>query len=177
MISLDRDSKNKLTSGLTIRQFILPKTSLAQLSFSPEPTACGSHLNTVRGSTRPPNYFHMHKFVFTFTKVDDFSHSRVYIFNFSKNTVEHDFNGHEVNGIHGVYGKKCYCRAFHLVNKLHDFNGMHDLSGNFCYDDFFCKTHARLYYQTPKCLFTLRHDRVLNADGYQIVSLSLHPIK
>ena len=48
------------------------------------------------------------------------------------NTVEHDFNGHEVNGIHGVYGKKCYCRAFHLVNKLHDFNGMHDLSGNFC---------------------------------------------
>ena len=61
------------------------------------------------------------------------------------NTVEHDFNGHEVNGIHGVYGKKCYCRAFHLVNKLHDFNGMHDLSGNFCYDDFFRKTHARLY--------------------------------
>ena len=60
-------------------------------------------------------------------------------------TVEHDFNGHEVNGIHGVYGKKCYCRAFHLVNKLHDFNGMHDLSGNFCYDDFFRKTHARLY--------------------------------
>ena len=84
LISLDRDSKNKLTSGLTIRQFILPKTSLAQLSFSPEPTACGSHLNTARGSTRPSNYFHKHKFVFTFTKVDDFSHSRVYFFNFSK---------------------------------------------------------------------------------------------
>ena len=57
--------------------------------------------------------------------------------------MEHDFNGHEVNGIPGVYGKECYCRAFHLVNKLHDFNGMHDLSGNFCYDDFFRKTHAR----------------------------------
>ena len=53
------------------------------------------------------------------------------------NTGEHDFNGLEVNGIHGVYGKKCYCRAFHLVDKLHDFNGMHDLNGNFCYDDFF----------------------------------------
>ena len=65
-------------------------------------------------------------------------------------TVEHDFNGHEVNGIHGVYGKKCYCRAFHLVNKLHDFNGMHDLSGNFCYDDFFRKSHARLYFFLPK---------------------------
>ena len=77
----------------------------------------------------------------------------------------------------GFTEKKCYCRAFHLVNKLHHFNGMHDLSGNFCYDDFFCKTHARLYNQTPKCLFKHRHDRVLNVDGYQIVSLSLHPIK
>ena len=62
-----------------------------------------------------------------------------------KSTVEHDFNGHEVNGIHGVYGTKCYNRAFHLVNKLHDFTGIHDLSGNFCYEDFFGKTHARLY--------------------------------
>ena len=62
-----------------------------------------------------------------------------------KSTVEHDFNGHEVNGKHGVYGTKCYNRAFHLVNKLHDFTGIHDLSGNFCYDDFFRKTHARLY--------------------------------
>ena len=61
------------------------------------------------------------------------------------NTVEHDFNGHEVNGIHGVNGKKCYDRAFYLVNKLHDFTGMLDLSGNFCYDDFFRKSHARLY--------------------------------
>ena len=24
------------------------------------------------------------------------------------NTVEHDSNGHEVNGINGVNGKKCY---------------------------------------------------------------------
>ena len=36
-------------------------------------------------------------------------------FSFSKDlfgsTVEHDFNGHEVKGIHGVYGKKCYCSA------------------------------------------------------------------
>ena len=71
------------------------------------------------------------------------------------NTVEHDFNGHEVTGIHGVYGKKCYCRAFHLVNKLHDFNGMHDLSGNFCYDDFFRKTHTRLYYAPSLFVFFL----------------------
>ena len=60
--------------------------------------------------------------------------------------MEHDFNGHEVNRMHGVYGKKGYCRAFHLVNKLHDF-AMHDLSGNFCHDDFFRKTHARLYFK------------------------------
>ena len=53
--------------------------------------------------------------------------------------MEHDFNGHEFYGIHGVNGKKRYCRAFYLVNKLHD------LSGNFSYDDFFRKTHARLY--------------------------------
>ena len=60
-------------------------------------------------------------------------------------TVEHDFNGHVINGIHGANGKKCYYRAFHLVNKLYDFTGMLDLSGNFCYDDFFRKSHARLY--------------------------------
>ena len=60
-------------------------------------------------------------------------------------TVEHDFNGLEVNGIHGFIGKKCYDRAFHLLNNLHDFNGMHGLSGNFCYDHFFRKTHAPLY--------------------------------
>ena len=65
-------------------------------------------------------------------------------------TVEHAFNGHEVNGIQGVNGKKFYDRAFHLVNKLHDFNGMHDLSGNFCYDDFFRKTHERLYLVLPQ---------------------------
>ena len=61
------------------------------------------------------------------------------------NTVEHDFNGHEVNGIHGVNGKMCYDRAFHLLNNLHDFNGKHGLSGNFCYDHFFRKTLAPLY--------------------------------
>ena len=60
-------------------------------------------------------------------------------------TVEHDFSGHEVNGINGVNGKKCYDRAFHLVNKLHDFTEMHDIWGNFCCNDFFRKTHARLY--------------------------------
>ena len=47
-------------------------------------------------------------------------------------TVEHDFDGHVINGIHGVNGKECYYRAFHLVNKLYDFTGMLDLSGNFC---------------------------------------------
>ena len=50
--------------------------------------------------------------------------------------MEHDFYRHEVNGIHGVNGKKLYDRAFHLVNKLHDFTGMYDISGNFCYGDF-----------------------------------------
>ena len=58
------------------------------------------------------------------------------------NTVDHDFNGHEVNGIHEVNGKNCHNRAVHFVNKLHDFKGIHDLSGNFCYVDFFHKTHA-----------------------------------
>ena len=64
---------------------------------------------------------------------------------FMKDTVEHDFNGHEFNGIHGDNGKKCYDRAFLLVNKLHDFIRMHDLSGIFCYNVFFRKTYARLY--------------------------------
>ena len=40
--------------------------------------------------------------------------------------MEHDFNGHEVNGIHEVNGKKYHDRAFHFVNKLHDFKGIHD---------------------------------------------------
>ena len=61
------------------------------------------------------------------------------------NTVVHDFNGHEVNGIHGLNGKKCYNKALYLVNNRHDFKGMHDFKGNFPYDDFFRKTHARLY--------------------------------
>ena len=58
----------------------------------------------------------------------------------------HDFNGHEVNGIHGLNGKKCYDKALYLVNNRHDFKGMHDFKGNFPYDDFFRKTHARLYF-------------------------------
>ena len=57
-------------------------------------------------------------------------------------TVVHDFNGHEVNGIHGLRGKKCYDKALYLVNNRHDFIGMHDLKGNFPYDDFFRKTHS-----------------------------------
>ena len=37
-------------------------------------------------------------------------------------TVVHDFNGHGVNGMHRVYGKKCYDGAFYLVNngKIHE---------------------------------------------------------
>ena len=34
---------------------------------------------------------------------------------------------------------------YYLLNKLFDFIGMHDLCANFSYDDFFRKTHARLY--------------------------------
>ena len=57
----------------------------------------------------------------------------------------HDFNGHEVNGIHGLNGKKGYDEALYLVNNRHDFKGIHDFKGNFPYDDFSRKTHARLY--------------------------------
>lgn len=60
-------------------------------------------------------------------------------------TVVHDFNGHEVNGIHGLYGKKGYDEALNSVNKRHDFTGMHDINGKFPYDDIFRKNHARLY--------------------------------
>ena len=31
-------------------------------------------------------------------------------------TVVHAFNGHEVNGIRGLNGKKCYDKALYLVN-------------------------------------------------------------
>ena len=31
-------------------------------------------------------------------------------------TVVYGFNGHEVNGKHGFNGKKCYDRAFYVVN-------------------------------------------------------------
>ena len=36
-------------------------------------------------------------------------------------TVVHDFNGHGVNGLHGVYGKNCYDGPFYVVNngKIH----------------------------------------------------------
>ena len=53
------------------------------------------------------------------------------------NTVVHDFNGHEVNGIHGLNGKKCYDKALYLANNKHDFTGMQDPKGNFPYHDFF----------------------------------------
>ena len=60
----------------------------------------------------------------------------------------HDFNGHEVNGIRGIYGKKGYDEAVYLVNKRHDFTGIHDINGKFPYDDIFRKDHARLYFVT-----------------------------
>ena len=63
-----------------------------------------------------------------------------------KGSIVHDFNGHEVNGIHGLNGKKCYNKTLYLVNNRHDFKGMHDFKGNFSYHVFFRKTHARLYY-------------------------------
>ena len=55
--------------------------------------------------------------------------------NIFEKKVDHDFHGHEDNKMYGVNGKKCYDRANHLVNKLHDITGLHGLSGNFCYDD------------------------------------------
>ena len=55
----------------------------------------------------------------------------------------HDFNGHEVNGIHGLYGKMGCDEALYSVNKRHDITGIHDINGN--YDDIFRKNHARLY--------------------------------
>ena len=61
-------------------------------------------------------------------------------------TVVHDFNGHEVNGIHGLYGKKGYDKALYSVNKRHDFTEIHDINGKFPYDDIFRKNHARLYF-------------------------------
>ena len=43
----------------------------------------------------------------------------------------HDFNGHEVNGIHGLYRKKGYDEALDSVNKRHDITRIHDINGNF----------------------------------------------
>ena len=60
------------------------------------------------------------------------------------NTVVHDFNGHEVNRIHGLYGKKGCDEALYSVNKRHDITGIHDINGNFPYNDIFRKNHARL---------------------------------
>ena len=62
------------------------------------------------------------------------------------NTVVHDFNGHEVNGIHGLYEKKGYNKALYSVNKRYDITGIHDINGNFPCDDIFRKNHARLYF-------------------------------
>ena len=82
-------------------------------------------------------------------------------------TVEHDFYGHEVNVIYWVNGKKCYDRAFHLVNKLHDFTGMHYLSGKFCYDDFFRKNHARLYFESVFRGLALKNETTYYFDDIQ----------
>ena len=43
----------------------------------------------------------------------------------------HAFNGHEVNGIHGLYAKKGYDEALDSVNKRHDITRIHDNNGNF----------------------------------------------
>ena len=59
-------------------------------------------------------------------------------------TVVHDFNGHAVNGIHGLYGKKGYDEALYSLNKRHDNTGIHDINGNFPCNDIFRKNHARL---------------------------------
>ena len=60
-------------------------------------------------------------------------------------TVVHDFKGHEVNGIHGLCGKKGYAEALHSVNKRHSFTGIHCINRKFPYNDIFCKNHAQLY--------------------------------
>ena len=62
------------------------------------------------------------------------------------NTVVQDFNGHEVNRIHGLNGKKCYHKALYLVDNRHDFKGMHDFKGNFPYDDNYYIFHVVLQY-------------------------------
>ena len=86
----------------------------------------------------------------------------------------HDFNGHEVNGIHGLNGKKCYNKALYLVNNRHDFKGMHDFKGNFPYDDFFRKTHARLYYvNSPIWCLHLRAESFGAKSGFLYVTLKV----
>jgi len=65
-------------------------------------------------------------------------------------TVVHDFNGHEVNGIHGLYGKKGYDKALYSVNKRHDITGIHGINRNFPYDHIFRK---------------IMHDCIISAIG------------
>ena len=74
------------------------------------------------------------------------------------NTVVHDFNGPEINGIHGLYEKKGCDEALYSVNKRHDITRIHDINGNFPYDDIFRKNHARLYYYRSQlnCIETRR---------------------
>ena len=56
------------------------------------------------------------------------------------NTVVHDFEEDmRLTEFMGLTEKSCYDKALNLVNNRHDFKG------NFPYDDFFRKTHARLY--------------------------------
>ena len=46
----------------------------------------------------------------------------------------------------GLTEKSATTKLFiQYVNNRHDFKGMYDFRGNFLYDDFFRKTHARLY--------------------------------
>ena len=64
--------------------------------------------------------------------------------------VVHDFYGHEVNGIHGLYGKEVYDEALYSVNKRHDING------NFPYDDI------------PSCTTVHHRNQVSAAGGTKI---------
>ena len=68
----------------------------------------------------------------------------------------HDFNGHEVNGIHGLYGKKGYDEALYSVNKRNDITEIHDINGNFPYDDI------------PSCTTVHHRNQVSAAGGTKI---------
>ena len=43
---------------------------------------------------------------------------------------------HEINGIHGLTGKKCYDKALYSVDNRHDLTRMHVQNRNFPYNDF-----------------------------------------